>query len=96
MGLTLCKRAYSGVRLCVYAADLDLAEFAASDVKEVALTANAAPSVPPANSITLFTHADTLQYVDDTSTIYQVATTTQLGSSLPLAGTLSWNLDGRK
>jgi hypothetical protein len=57
-----------------------------SPAPEIEFSENATPTTPATNGLTLFTHSSTLQYVDDTSTIHQVATSTDLGAYLPLDG----------
>ena len=56
------------------AVNLDLASYTITDVKEMLLELNAAPSTPPADMLTLYTSGDRLRYKDDTTATYQVAT----------------------
>lgn len=66
--------------------NLDLASYAITDIKEMLLESNAAPSTPPADMLTIYTSADKLMYKDDTTATYQVATSTDLTSYLPKSG----------
>ena len=69
------------------AADLDMNSY---NVRETQLQDNAAPTTPPTNGVTIFAYGDKVQYVDDTGTIYQVASladlTTYLSAYLARAG----------
>ena len=67
-------------------ADLDMNGQAVIHVREARLNENVTPTTPPTNGLTVFTHAHKLQYVDDTSAIYQVATATDIAACLPLDG----------
>ena len=66
--------------------DLDLGEHAITDISELLLIANGDASTPPEDMLTLYTNNSKLRYTDDTGTEYQVATSTDIGSYLPLAG----------
>src|SRR5690606_19667753 len=49
---------------------------------------------PPEDMLTLYTNNSKLRYTDDTGTEYQVATSTDIGSYLPLAGgTMTGNIN---
>src|SRR5690606_8649296 len=74
--------------------DLDLGEHAITDISELLLIANGAASTPPEDMLTLYTNNSKLRYIDDTGTAYQVATSTDIGSYLPLAGgTMTGNIN---
>src|SRR5690606_1379523 len=77
--------------------DLDLGEHAITDISELLLIANGDASTPPEDMLTLYTNNSKLRYTDDTGTEYQVATSTDIGSYLPLAGnTMAGNIDRLK
>src|SRR5690554_2179857 len=74
--------------------DLDLGEHAITDISELLLIANGDASTPPEDMLTLYTNNSKLGYIDDTGTAYQVATSTDIGSYLPLAGgTMTGNIN---
>ena len=62
--------------------NLNLASYAINNVKEMLFALNAAPSTPPANLLTIYTNASKLQYKDDTTATYQIATTSDIASYL--------------
>jgi hypothetical protein len=66
--------------------NLDLADFAITDIKELLLTANAAPSTPPAGTLTLYASGEKLMYKDDTTATFQVATSIDLAAYLLKSG----------
>ena len=67
-------------------ANLNLANFAITNVKETSLQSNAAPSTPDPNMLTVYTSGDRLRYKDNTTATYQVATLSDLAAYLLKSG----------
>ena len=67
-------------------ANLDLASYAITDVKEMLFEANVTPSTPPMDMLTLYTSGDRLRYKDVTMATYQVATSADLAVYLLKSG----------
>lgn len=64
-----------------------------TNTKSLFLANNASPDTVPTDNVLLYTSGDRLRYKDDTASVFQVATTTDLNSYLPLAGgTMSGNI----
>jgi hypothetical protein len=75
-------------------ADLDMARHSVNDAAQILVNENATPTAPPTNGLTLFTHGDKLQYVDDTSAVYVVATASDLSPYLlKSGGTMTGTID---
>lgn len=67
-------------------ADLDMAGNDITDINSLLIEANASPPTPPINNLTVYEAGDKLRFKDSSATTYQVATTNDLASYLPLAG----------
>ncbi len=74
--------------------DLDLASNDITDINQLMLEANASPSTPAINNLTIYEAGDKLRYKDSAAATFQVATTTDIASYLPLGGgTMSGTLN---
>jgi hypothetical protein len=68
------------------AADLNLAGYSVTNVNQAVMSSNVAPTTPATNQLTLYSSGKKLRYKDDTSSTYQVATSTDLTAYLQLIG----------
>ena len=68
------------------AVDLDMGNNDITDVTSLLLTSNPTPATPPIGMLTLYESGDKLRYKNSSAATFQVATNTDLGSYLALAG----------
>lgn len=67
-------------------ANIDMADYSITDLRESLYTNNTTPSTPAMDMINVFANNDRLCYRDDTATSYVLATQSELGNYLPLTG----------